>query len=200
MSQESQTKPTCSTRDAAELLGISVRTAQLWVEEGRLSAWKTPGGHRRILRASVDKILAEQQSVGIGQVFQAGILVLDDVSERRQALRSGLAEVLPECVVSSATDAFDGLIRIGECPPAVLITDVSLGGLDGFRMLGALGRSRQTQFTLVIVLTRDEMARSEARGQLPPEVVLMVRPVDCGELAALIRAFLKRAQLGGSKR
>lgn len=200
MNQENPSKPTCSTRDAAELLGISVRTAQLWVEEGRLSAWKTPGGHRRILRASVDKILAEQQSVGIGQVFQAGILVLDDVPERRQALRGGLAEVLPECVVSSATDAFDGLIRIGECPPAVLITDVSLGGLDGFRMLGALGRSRQTQFTLVIVLTPDEATRSEARGQLPPAVVLMVRPVDCGELAALIRAFLKRPQMGGSKR
>ena len=52
---------TCSTRDAARLLGISVRTAQLWVEEGRLRAWKTPGGHRRILVESVDRLLDEQR-------------------------------------------------------------------------------------------------------------------------------------------
>lgn len=200
MNPEIITKPTCSTRDAAELLGISVRTAQLWVEEGRLSAWKTPGGHRRILRASVDKLLAERQAEVSGQVFQAGILILDDAPERCQILRGGLAEVLPECVVSCATDAFEGLIRIGECPPEVLITDLGLGGLDGFRMLGALGRSRQARFTLVIVLAPDETARSEARAHLPAEVVLMVRPVDCGELAALIRAFLKRAHMGGSQR
>ena len=33
-----------STRQAATLLGVSVRTIQLWVEQGLLSAWKTPGG------------------------------------------------------------------------------------------------------------------------------------------------------------
>ena len=44
----------CTTREAAEALGICVRTAQLWVEQGRLRAWKTPGGHRRILRESVN--------------------------------------------------------------------------------------------------------------------------------------------------
>ena len=50
-----------STREAAQLLGISLRTAQLWVESGVLRAWKTAGGHRRILRASVEAVLAERR-------------------------------------------------------------------------------------------------------------------------------------------
>gem|GEM_PF-6334869 len=29
----------CTTREAAQLLGISLRTAQLWVENGQLDAW-----------------------------------------------------------------------------------------------------------------------------------------------------------------
>ena len=32
-----------STRQAAEQLGVSVRTVQLWVEAGELKAWKTAG-------------------------------------------------------------------------------------------------------------------------------------------------------------
>ena len=47
---------TCTTRQAAEALGVALRTAQLWTESGRLRAWKTEGGHRRILVASVKEL------------------------------------------------------------------------------------------------------------------------------------------------
>lgn len=48
----------CSTIEAARLLGLAVRSVQLMVDRGELHAWKTPGGHRRIARASVDAWLA----------------------------------------------------------------------------------------------------------------------------------------------
>ena len=35
-------KTFCTTREAADLLGVSVGTTQLWVENGLLAAWKTP--------------------------------------------------------------------------------------------------------------------------------------------------------------
>ncbi|MBJ7502814.1 MAG: excisionase family DNA-binding protein, partial [Polynucleobacter sp.] len=57
-----------STREAAELLGISLRTAQLWVENGALLAWKTSGGHRRILLHSVQKILDERERSAVDVV------------------------------------------------------------------------------------------------------------------------------------
>ena len=41
-----------STREAAEQLGVALRTVQLWVEAGVLPAWKTAGGHRRISRVA----------------------------------------------------------------------------------------------------------------------------------------------------
>lgn len=50
-----------STRQAAQLLGVSVRTIQLWVEQGLLSAWKTPGGHRRIVQESLFALLHKRQ-------------------------------------------------------------------------------------------------------------------------------------------
>lgn len=47
-----------TTAQAARMLGVSTRTAQLWVEQGSLPHWKTPGGHRRIRRADVQALLA----------------------------------------------------------------------------------------------------------------------------------------------
>lgn len=50
----------CSTFEVARALGMAVRSVQLMVDRGELEAWKTPGGHRRIARASVERWLAQR--------------------------------------------------------------------------------------------------------------------------------------------
>ena len=57
MTRPEQSEPFLTTREAAKALGISLRTAQVWVENGQLDAWKTEGGHRRISRNSVQRLL-----------------------------------------------------------------------------------------------------------------------------------------------
>ena len=37
------------------MLGMAVRSVQMMVDRGDLEAWKTPGGHRRISRTSLDR-------------------------------------------------------------------------------------------------------------------------------------------------
>jgi len=54
--------PILTTREAARLLGIAVSTAQQWIENGLLPAWKTPGGHRRVRLSAVSALLRERTS------------------------------------------------------------------------------------------------------------------------------------------
>lgn len=54
---------TLTTREAAALLGISVSTAQKWIEGGAVESWKTPGGHRRMRRTAVLRLLEERTSM-----------------------------------------------------------------------------------------------------------------------------------------
>jgi excisionase family DNA binding protein len=61
----------CTTVEVAALLGLAVRSVQLMVDRGELQAWKTPGGHRRISRRSVDRWVAARRAVAEERVEPA---------------------------------------------------------------------------------------------------------------------------------
>lgn len=191
MATDALSAQTCSTREAARLLGISVRTAQLWVEEGRLQAWKTPGGHRRILMGSVGRLLDEQQRAGITRHVPFGVLLLRENPDERQALQEQLEDVLSDCVVIGVGDGFEGLIRMGEMAPRVVITDLGVTGLDFFRMIDALIAHAKDRAMLVVVLVASEADRIGVRQRLPDEVVIVGTPLDGAELTVMVRAFLR---------
>ena len=181
--------PTYSTLEAAKLLGISVRTAQLWVEEGRLTAWKTPGGHRRILRESVEQMLNAQTRAltPSGPLFQ--VLVVEDDPVQRRLVEALIRRHVPECELRVAADGFEGLMRIGEQTPDVLVTDLMMPGLDGFQMLASLNRMALTRAMQIIVVTSLEDQQIRDHGGLPGTAAVLKKPVDGPHLASLIGAF-----------
>ena len=62
---------------------MSVGTVQLWVESGLLKAWKTAGGHRRVMRVSVSALLHKEPASGASQVAAPSPPMLDAPQEQR---------------------------------------------------------------------------------------------------------------------
>ena len=60
-----------TTVEVARRMGLAVRSVQLMVDRGELEAWRTPGGHRRIHRQSVERWLARHQP-GLASQASAG--------------------------------------------------------------------------------------------------------------------------------
>lgn len=185
---------TCSTSEAAKALGVSVRTAQLWVESGRLQAWKTPGGHRRILRAAVDRLVDQQRMAPDYTPTQLSILILEDGTEHGDLLKSVLQGNFPDCLVIVAGNAFECLLRIGEQAPDVLITDLCIADQNNFRMLEAVNRDDQLLGMLIIVTANDPETLRAAQERLHPGIALINRSTDLDELLRLIRAYLQGRQ------
>ena len=63
-----------STRESAKRLNVSLGTIQKMVEMGELTAWKTRGGHRRILVQSIDDHLKNRHLSYRNQLIRERIL------------------------------------------------------------------------------------------------------------------------------
>ena len=179
----------CTTREAAKALGICVRTTQLWVESGRLRAWKTPGGHRRILCESVNEILRERENELGVSIHGFDVLVVEDERIQRQTLQSMLGKISPGITVRTAYNGVEGLIKIGEKQPQLLITDLMMPGLDGFHLLNTLIASPLVRPLRIVVITGLRPEEISERGGLPEGVITFHKPLDTTALVAMVRAF-----------
>lgn len=190
----------CSTKQAASLLGVSHRTVQLWVESGVLQAWKTAGGHRRIALASVNR-LVEQRRQAIHRSHPSGqdsaqrklLLVEDDAATlRRYELEIG-SWGLPLQVLK-ASNGLEALIRIGEASPDLMIGELSMPGVDGFRMIRTLRADPTHGRMAIIVVSCLDPATIESIG-LPRDIPVFGKPVPLAELRKAVDRTLRQAAL-----
>ena len=179
---------TCTTREAAEALGISVRTTQLWVESGQLRAWKTPGGHRRILWESVNEQLQQREEECGSSLERFDVLIVEDDRIQRIILQSKIQEIGTEINVRTAYNGVEGLIKIGERQPQVLVTDLLMPGLDGFHLLKILTSSPVVRPIQIIAATGLTEAEIKAQGGLPERVAVFHKPIQIPLLVAMVRA------------
>ena len=90
-----------TTQDVAKKLGCSIRSVQLWMEQGLLEGFKTPGGHRRISQASFNRFVASQEievtrSVNIDWQYKVGVVVDYDAKRTNDYLYSELKRLQKE--------------------------------------------------------------------------------------------------------
>ena len=164
-----------TTIEAARELGLAVRSVQLMVDRGDLQAWKTPGGHRRISRQSLDRWRAGerrpaavaaaddvsqvlQEPVQAGEHLRSGgtrprLLVIEDSTHFQNLIALLLRQSFPQVEVRTASDGIVGLAMVGEFQPDVLLVDILLPGIDGATLVTSLRSHPQFRHLQVIVIT-----------------------------------------------
>ncbi|MEM7431051.1 MAG: response regulator [Pseudomonadota bacterium] len=176
------------TQRAAEALGVSVRTVQLWVENGTLKAWKTPGKHRRILESSVEALLAERSGEPT-DVSDSGpdLLVVEDEVAMQTYYEAMIELIRPDVRIRFAANGFDALVEFGRKEPALVLLDIDMPGMDGIELLQALERKGETG-AKVVVVTGLSATEIESRGGLPSGVPMMAKPVSVDALESILTA------------
>lgn len=202
-----------TTREAAEMLGVSLRTAQLWVERGRLRAWKTAGGHRRIDRASVEALRAGVSESSDARHDKAAIpripaealkpseqplrvVAVEDDKTLQSLYRIAIGAMPFPTEVHVAANGFDGLILIGKVQPDVVILDLNLPGMDGFRLIRELDQHEDFDTLEIVVVSALSQAEIRDRGDIPDTIEIFTKPLAMSQLELFLsrsrRRFLDR--------
>jgi len=196
----------CSTKEAAAVLGVSHRTVQLWVENGTLQAWRTAGGHRRITLESVNRLVDGRRAAIGGNAAPAAapaaaaasskprVLVVDDDPLMLRLYELEMAGWGLEMDLIKAHNGFEALIRIGERRPDLLVSDLNMPGMDGFRMIRTLREDSGSMGMNVIVVSGLDRTTIKAMG-LPSDIPVFPKPVPFNELRTAVQDGLVRGQV-----
>lgn len=195
----------CTTREAAEMLHVSLRTVQLWVEAGVLEAWKTDGGHRRLPLSSVQALISERLGKSAAAQMPAeddaggndefSVLVLEDDEDMLQLYKITLTGWNLPIRYAFASSVFEALLEIGRQPPDLLVTDLRISGVDGFEIIKVLRADPALGTLNIVVVSGLEPHEIEERGGLPPEITVFPKPLSFDSLQGYVRACLAHRAL-----
>ncbi|WP_439115016.1 response regulator [Hydrogenophaga sp.] len=188
----------CGTFEAARLLGLSVGTVQSLVERGELEAWKTQGGHRRIATQSLRDYQARhgQQAIsGAESDPMLRVLVVDDDLVTLEVVRAATEQWKLPLACTLMPSAVDALLQIGTLRPHVLLTDLSMPGVDGFELLHSLRSNPAFASMLLVAITGLSKSEVKVRGGLPADTVLVKKPLDLRWLHGFLSALVASRQL-----
>lgn len=183
-----------TSQEAAKALGVSLRTVQLWVENGSLNAWKTEGGHRRITKESVIDLLGKRKTQIESSERTVGkkikVLVVEDEHVQIMMYQLRFDQWGLPVELDTAKNGFDALMKISTNPPDVLITDLSLPGMDGIQMVDTLVSSYNILDMKIIAITSLTKEEISAKGGLPESVSVFYKPVPFHMLETMFKDMI----------
>ncbi len=172
------------------MLGVSVRTVQLWAESGVLEAWKTEGGHRRIGVESLRRFMAGEgrgpQAPRAAEPFK--IVVADDDAALLKLYQMRVRGWDPRVEVFAASNGHEALLLVGREQPNMLITEIVLPGIDAIAMIRTLADHPQYAGLQIIAVSNLSHDVVMARGGLPAGIRSHTKPVPFGELEREVRS------------
>lgn len=184
-----------TNQDAAKILGVSLRTVQLWVENGSLFTSKMDGGHKWVTSSSVDHLLKKRHSDlrdknNTDKLTKLKVLVVEDEKFQLMMYQLKFDQWDLPIQLDMVSNGIAALAKIDTNKPDVLIFDLNLPGMDGFKMLKnlqSIGDAQQMLQIAVTSLTHDDILK---RGGLPESVSVFFKPIPFHLLETLLKDIL----------
>ena len=185
MAATDQTPSFYTTKQAADLLGVSAPTVIKWVEEGRLRAHRTPGGHRRIpvdalhsFESECNQRLGKPTRHGMGKGGQTRVLVVDPEHDYSD-LVSEYFRLQGDVRVIQATDPLTVGFQIGAFEPHVVVFDISCPRIHVREIIQLASRLSGLRVVLLSTSWSGELRGITADH---PDVVAVQKPLKLDKL------------------
>ncbi len=171
---------------AAKYLGVAQSTIRKWSDGGRLTAFYTPGGHRRFRRSDLDAFLGSSRGAGRTRPL---VLIVDDDERLREFLRVNLE--MEGYLVREAGSAEDGLAALEDEPPDLILLDVMMPQVDGWEMLRRVRERHGVESIPVVMFSGKVDEQSAGDAEERGAQAFIGKPFDPQQLIASTKQLLR---------
>jgi CheY-like chemotaxis protein len=154
-----------SALEVADICGVVNQTAINWIKNGFLKAFTTPGGQYRVYGEDLlaflssrgmripDDLIGRERPSGAGQPEWSRILIVDDDQNINALVKRHLAKSMTGSVILQAFDGYEAGRIISEKRPGVIVLDVNLPGIDGFKLCRRIKSDPALGSPLIVAIT-----------------------------------------------
>ncbi len=166
-----------TTFEIANLCHVDMTTVINWIEEGKLRAYRTPGGHRRIKRESFVKFL-QRFNMPLPDEFinekKKKVLIVDDEQVVVEVISRFLKKMGYE--LESAFNGFEAGRKIETFSPGIVILDINLPGTNGIEVCKEI--KNKNKDIKVIALTGYPSKENRKRMLKAGADTFLSKPID----------------------
>jgi excisionase family DNA binding protein len=179
-----------TTGKVGEMLEVSPAAIKKWIQQGKLAAFRTPGGHFRILADEFERF-QKTHGFGMGTGEPLRVLVVDDQLDVAELIVASLRAFHPRARLETAANGFEGLLKLGTFRPDVLLLDLGLPGMDGFEVCRQIKRDPVIRDTKVVVMTA-RFLDAEPRAMDAGADAFLSKPFEAATVHGLLTRLLAR--------
>jgi len=145
-----------TTYQISKLCSVDLSTVISWIDQGKLPAFRTPGGHRRV---KLEDFLAFVKKYNfplpsdIEVDLAPKVLIIDDEPGIVKLITRAIKKQDQNIKIESAMDGFSAGRKIFDFSPDLVILDLKLPGIDGFEICRSIRRDERLKHTKILAIT-----------------------------------------------
>jgi excisionase family DNA binding protein len=186
-----------TSHEVGDLLQVNPSSVKKWVNEGRIAAFRTPGGHRRIRVADLLDFLNRHAMPiprKLAGVSKQRLLIVDDDELQLRALGRRLKAYRDRVSVELCANGIDALLLVGTFKPHLIVLDVYMPEIDGLEVCRRLKLMHETSSIGVIVTSAHLTKAVEENARAAGALSCVPKPID---LKVLLEHLGLHQQMGG---
>jgi twitching motility two-component system response regulator PilG len=171
---------------------LNLRKVPEGLEQLRAASQLRPGDE--ILRSQIEILgltwarLEASEKSGAAGALPATVLVIDDSPTVHKLVRASLAPAGFQIV--TAADGIDGLSRLKELRPVLILLDITMPGMDGYQVCKVIKANPATAGIPVVMLTGREGLIDKVRARMAGSTLYVTKPFTQGSLQKIVLKLL----------
>lgn len=172
--------PIYTTHDIGTLLQVDASTVSKWIDKGLLTAYRTPGGHRRVRRDDLKSFLIAHQmpvpsELGDGTVR---LLVVDDNKPTLDAIKRAFKPYAGQVELMFMSSGVEALLDLSELRPHGMLLDLNMPDVDGYQVCRQLRARAKLNSIKVLAMTSEPSPEVTRAALAAGATVCLDKPIS----------------------